>query len=167
MTDHHDFGEHDGFGHDAYDPYEGPEQPAPFDEHAHEHDHGFDDHDELPAAEHHEPAPWEQPPADDPVPDEPAPAAVDGPAGDDPVEVFPPALDVGELPEPVDGFPWIDTASLGAVPAGAGDTGDDVRPEELAEYAGVDLPAGQDPWAALAGDEDPATSTLARWWREN
>ncbi len=85
-----------------------------------------------------------------------------------PVDVFPPTLDVGTLPEPVDGFPWIDTGSLGVVHAETtGDTTDPVRPEELAEYAGVDLPEAQDPWAALAESEDPATSSLARWWSEN
>ena len=37
-------------------------------------------------------------------------------------------------------------------------------PAELAEYAAEDLPPGADPWAALAGSEDPATSALARFW---
>jgi hypothetical protein len=88
---------------------------------------------------------------------------------DDPAEpVFPPAVDVGPLPEPVDGFPWIDTGSLGVVdPAAVHETTDPVRPEELAEYAGTDLPPGVDPWAALADSDDPATSALARWWSEN
>jgi hypothetical protein len=95
------------------------------------------------------------------------------------VDVFPAALDVGDLPEPVDGFPWIDTGSLGVadpalVDADLTDTDptdtdptDRVRPEELAEYAGTELPRGVDPWAALADSDDPATSALAKWWSPN
>ena len=81
-----------------------------------------------------------------------------------PDTVFPPALDV-DLPEPVDGFPWIDTATLGA-----GDTAGFVAPVEpvtageLAAYAGVEIPPGADPWTVLAASEDPATAALARWW---
>jgi hypothetical protein len=77
--------------------------------------------------------------------------------------VFPPAVDVGPLPEPVDGFPWIDTGSLGVVDVHEAQV-DPVDPHELAEYAGAELPPGVDPWAALADSEDPATSALARWW---
>ena len=76
---------------------------------------------------------------------------------------FPPAVDVGPLPEPVDGFPWIDAAGLG-------DAGpvephlDPVDPHDLAGYAGVDLPPDGDPWTLLAASPDPATAALARWW---
>jgi hypothetical protein len=79
---------------------------------------------------------------------------------------FPALVDVGPLPEPVDGFPWIDTGSLGLVdPAALHETTPDVvDPHELAEYAGTELPPGVDPWAALADSEDPATAALARWW---
>ena len=87
------------------------------------------------------------------------------PDTDDQVAVFPPAVDVGPLPEPVDGYPWIDTGSLGVIdPATvpAADGGAD--PGELAEYAAADLSPGVDPWAALADSEDPATSALARFW---
>jgi hypothetical protein len=82
---------------------------------------------------------------------------------------FPPAIDVGPLPEPVDGFPWIDTGSLGVVdPATAhAAPAEDVSPDELADYAGTELPPGVDPWAALADSEDPATSALARWWSQH
>ncbi|GGQ60422.1 hypothetical protein [Couchioplanes azureus] len=86
--------------------------------------------------------------------------------GDAPVSVFPPVVDVGPLPEPVDGFPWIDTGSLGLVDAAAAAT-PPVTPQELAAYAAEDLPPGADPWAALAGSEDPATAALARWWSVN
>jgi hypothetical protein len=99
--------------------------------------------------------------------DDPGHVAWDDPeaAAADHVDVFPPALDVGELPEPVDGFPWIDTGSLGVVdPGPTVEHLDPVRAEELAAYAGEELPPGQDPWAALAGSDDPATSALARWW---
>jgi hypothetical protein len=87
----------------------------------------------------------------------------------DPEPVFPPQVDIGDLPEPVDGHPWIDTGSLGVVdpadlPAA---TTEPVDPHDLAAYAETELPPGADPWATLAESEDPATATLARWWREN
>lgn len=78
--------------------------------------------------------------------------------------LFPPALDV-DLPEPIDGFPWVDTATLGAPDlTGFHPAVDDVTPEELAAHAGVELPPGADPWTFLTGSEDPATAALARWW---
>ncbi|GAB2572185.1 hypothetical protein Aab01nite_03540 [Paractinoplanes abujensis] len=164
MSDHHDFGDHHEElpifdtpgGHDTHDDFSHLVDPVSYE------DQHFDTPDyDVPEVHHHEPVN-----ADDAVPDE-QPAALDLPA-DDPLDVFPPALDVGDLPEPVDGFPWIDTGSLGVVPAQAlTGTPEPVRPEELAEYAGVDLPPAQDPWAALADAEDPATSSLARWWQEN
>jgi hypothetical protein len=135
-----------------------------------------------------------------------APAPVEagtGPVGADPDAVpehdlndadapFPPPVHVGALPEPIDGFPWIDTGTLGVTPAdpdagppipagldgasldganldganldGAGLDGAGVDSAELAAYAQTDLPPGVDPWAALAESDDPATSALARWW---
>jgi len=102
-----------------------------------------------------------------------------GPVGADPdaapdvdqVSLFPPVVDVGPLPEPVDGFPWIDTGSLGLVHAGVIDPAAlpdaPVQPEDLAAYAAEELPPGVDPWAALADSDDPATSTLAKWWSQN
>lgn len=81
-----------------------------------------------------------------------------------PEPTFPDPVDVGPVPEPVDGFPWTDPAALGDAELPAADTGFGAPdPAELAEYAG-EQPAGQDPWAALAASGDPATSTLARWW---
>ncbi len=101
-----------------------------------------------------------------------------GPVGADPdaaadvaqVSVFPPVVDVGPLPEPVDGFPWIDTGSLGLYhagldPAGVADpAAEPVAAQDLAAYAAEDLPPGVDPWAALADSDDPAASALAKWW---
>jgi hypothetical protein len=177
MTDHHDFGVHDDGHH--YDDHH--DEPLPFDEPGHvepagdEH-YGWDEHHDDP---HDEPVADEHEATDVPGAEQHEPAMLDDPAGtvhdtapeltDDPAEpVFPPAVDVGPLPEPVDGFPWIDTGSLGVVdPAAVHETTDPVRPEELAEYAGTDLPPGVDPWAALADSDDPATSALARWWSEN
>lgn len=100
-----------------------------------------------------------------------------GPIGADPdaapdleqVSMFPPIVDVGPLPEPVDGFPWIDTGSLGLYRSGPVDAGAGVAvpAEDLAAYAAEDLPPGADPWAALADSDDPATSTLAKWWSQD
>lgn len=87
--------------------------------------------------------------------------------GDEAVSMFPPVVDVGPLPEPVDGFPWIDTGSLGLVDPAAVHAGAPVDPHELAAYAAEELPPGVDPWAALADSEDPATGALARWWSQN
>jgi len=82
---------------------------------------------------------------------------------------FPPVLALGDLPEPVDGPPWTDADLLGAeqfadtlTAALVGGAGPEIA--DLLGYAGLELPAGGDPWAALAGAEDPATSALARWW---
>jgi hypothetical protein len=79
---------------------------------------------------------------------------------------FPPALDV-DLPEPVDGFPWIDTATLGAAdPTGFLPQLENVTADELAAYAGIDIPDGADPWSVLAASDDPATAALAKWWTQ-
>ncbi|MFY1670694.1 hypothetical protein ACN27G_12110 [Plantactinospora sp. WMMB334] len=104
--------------------------------------------------------------ADPPVGADPDldPYADTGPAWTDPPEL----PELGAPPEPVDGFPWTDPALLGTpVDASAATLpGPDgtVGPEELAGYAGTELPTGGDPWAALAASDDPATSTLARFW---
>ena len=78
---------------------------------------------------------------------------------------FPPPVDVGPLPEPMDGFPWIDASGLGDAGA-VGPHLDPVDPHDLAAYAGVDLPPDGDPWAVLAASPDPATAALARWWSD-
>ncbi len=109
------------------------------------------------------------PASDGPVADGPPvgadPDAVAEPA--DPPAVFPPALDVGPLPEPVDGFPWIDTGSLGAagLAAAAAEPAGAPTAQDLAAYAAADLPPGVDPWAALEASDDPATAALARFYR--
>jgi hypothetical protein len=173
MTDHHDFGDHhyDDGHHDEPVPFEPPaadDQYDHFEHHFADDEHG--DHDELPfeAHETHLDEPAHEVTADADVHDtaDPAPAVFDD-ATHDPGDLFPPAVDVGPLPEPVDGFPWIDTGSLGVVHVTDDAHVDEVQPQELAEYAGTDLPPGVDPWAALADNEDPATSALARFWSEN
>ena len=83
---------------------------------------------------------------------------------------FPPELDLGHaVPEPADGWPWSDPATLG----GTGDAGDLLHEfstgsppaADLYAYAGLDLPgAGTDPWTMLLGGPDPAAGALARWW---
>jgi hypothetical protein len=169
MTDHHDFGfdHHDFDGHD----------PAPFDDHTPPdehlawedgHEHEFDvAHETEPVA--HDAGPHDIVAHD--VDDTPPEVAHHDLAEEsDPPEEppFPPAVDVGDLPEPVDGFPWIDTGSLGLADIHAAlDTTDPVHPAELAEYSGTELPPGVDPWAALADSDDPATAALAKWWQQN
>jgi hypothetical protein len=81
----------------------------------------------------------------------------------------PDASELGPPPEPVDGFPWADPGLLGAPYAGAPVdpttvAGPAPAPDELADYAGTELPADGDPWSTLADSEDPATSALARFW---
>jgi hypothetical protein len=174
MTDHHDFGfdDHDPFGHDPG--YETPEHAGWDDPPEHDlfHDHLTPDtHDPTfgEPADTHAPAGDEH---DDPFGwDQHTTAGDDDHAGlvEDPVtDVFPPAVDVGPLPEPVDGFPWADSGSLGLadITAALHDTVP-VQPSELAEYAATDLPPGEDPWAALADSDDPATAALAKWWTQN
>ncbi len=124
--------------------------------------------------EHHDPTLDDTPP-DDAAAGHGAPVGADLDAVAEPdgsPEVFPPAVDVGPLPEPVDGFPWIDTGSLGvadiaaaAAPAAPDVAAPDVAAPELAAYAAVDLPPGADPWDALAASDDPATAALARFYR--
>jgi hypothetical protein len=170
MTDHHDFGDH-------YD-----DDPLPFDEHGlHDTDPGFGDpapepdllpwgHDDPPPDVHHDLPPEVH--HEDGLPDAPAdqPDLAELPdlgQVDDGVDVFPPSVDVGDLPEPVDGFPWVDSGSLGLADIAAAlhqSPTTPVQAEELAEYAGVELAPGADPWAVLADSDDPATSALARWW---
>ncbi|GAA4973860.1 hypothetical protein [Actinoplanes utahensis] len=142
MTDHWDHD--DDFDLDAPEDLPPPAADDPHPLHD-DTDVGFDD--DTPV--------WQDEPTD--VPD--LPDTVDAVADD---TVFPPALAV-DLPEPVDGFPWIDTATLGAGEAFTPPT-DPVTAEELAAYAGVDIPAGADAWTVLADSDDPATAALARWW---
>lgn len=89
---------------------------------------------------------------------------------------FPAELDFGpHAPLPHDGYPWSDPDTLGhPEPADATDTGlnptGPADPQDLFAYAGLDGDGGHDgsaggnPWALLLGSDDPATSTLARWW---
>jgi hypothetical protein len=91
-----------------------------------------------------------------------------GDSGAWPEPTFPDPLDLGPAPEPVDGFPWTDPATLGdaAEPlpdAGAAYAGAP-EPAELAGYAAEEVPPGADPWTTLIASDDPATSTLARFW---
>ena len=163
--DHHD-DDHQPFEADAS---EDPGLPEPQDDAWHIPD------DDLP--DHHEPQIWEDHAHLPPAHEEFGPEAVEAhevleePAAEDAAaEVFPPMLDVGALPEPVDGWPWIDTSSLGLSHAGIVDQAMLDRlpaqdPQELAAYAAEELPPGADPWAALAASEDPATATLAEFYR--
>jgi hypothetical protein len=183
MTDHHDWADHhDGpdhdagdaafhddlphyddpqpYEHDVYDPHEpGDDTPDP----GLHHHVDTDDHTPEPAADpgHADDIHTPDTPADLPHVTEPELVDTDTP--------FPPTVDV-DLPEPVDGFPWIDTGSLGVIDPATIDATvhtDPVDPHDLAAYAGTELPPGADPWATLAESDDPATAALARWWAEN
>ncbi|GIF02523.1 hypothetical protein [Actinoplanes siamensis] len=121
-----------------------------------------DTHDLPDLGDHHEPGDPHTGPADPhheeaELPDPPEPRETI--AADD----FPPALHVGDLPEPFDGFPWVDATTLGGADTYHPPT-QPVDPHELAAYAGVDIPDGADPWTALATSDDPAVAALARWW---
>lgn len=78
---------------------------------------------------------------------------------------FPGQLDFA-APEPVDGYPWSDPSAVAAPGTGGDDPahGPDAAPpaEDLLDYAGAE--GGSDPWAALVGSDDPAASSLGRWW---
>jgi hypothetical protein len=78
---------------------------------------------------------------------------------------FPEQLDFA-APEPVDGYPWSDPSAVAAPGTGGEDPahGPDGSPpaQDLLDYAGAD--GDGDPWAALVGSDDPATSSLGRWW---
>jgi hypothetical protein len=85
-------------------------------------------------------------------------------------DLFPPVLELPDVPEPTDGWPWTDAGFLGA-DLGAGDrlagvpTLPDLRVDvaDLLAYAAEDGTGGE-PWAALAGSDDPAVAALARFW---
>ncbi|MBO0868450.1 MAG: hypothetical protein J2P15_07780 [Micromonosporaceae bacterium] len=84
---------------------------------------------------------------------------------------FPPPLDLGHPPpEPLDGYPWTDPDTLGSGHDDAAGPDHDsyadqaAPPEDLFAYSGMEQPAGRDPWSALLLSDDPATSSLARWW---
>ncbi|WP_436533887.1 hypothetical protein [Actinoplanes sp. HUAS TT8] len=107
-------------------------------------------HDDL---DHHEPPPVDTDHDDLPDLHDPLPVTDD----------FPPTLQVGDLPEPVDGFPWVDASTLGTADTYAAHA-DPIDPHELAAYAGVEVPDGADPWSILSASDDPAVAALARWW---
>ncbi|MFY1692271.1 hypothetical protein [Plantactinospora sp. WMMB782] len=165
-----------GFG--ETDPGSGGDPPSPL---------GYDDLPVGPADDPYaetDPYPAEESgfgPAGDPeVPAEAGFGAADPPVGADP-DLHPYAdagpvwwapagpAEFGEPPEPVDGFPWADPALLGqpvdaAVPPPPAADAGSVDPAGLAGYAGEELPADGDAWTALTASDDPATSTLARFW---
>lgn len=103
------------------------------------------------------------------LPAQGGPPAVDVPLGADPdvgeqayvVAQFPPPLVFDGLPEPVDGYPWADADLLSDTVVGAPPVADDVPTvAQVAGYAGSDATH----WQTLAGDPDPATAALARFW---
>jgi hypothetical protein len=174
LDDHgqHDLG-HDGFGHEPAPDLGHDLSPAP--DLVHE---GDLSHDGLDPATHdldgdlgHDADPGTGHDAADPGhlvgTDPDLPAEHHGLHGGD----FPPPLDLEHRPDPSDGYPWADPGTLGdpgidhgtdpaAVPSYGGAPAGD-----LLAYAGMDqVPAGTDPWQHLLGSDDPATSSLARWW---
>lgn len=73
---------------------------------------------------------------------------------------------------PVDGPPWADASFLGPEPGAEPLAGDnrirdddgDAALHSLLAYAGEEASTDENSWATLLTSEDPATSTLARWW---
>jgi len=179
LAHHADLAGDDGHGdHDAGDAHDGDrhDDPGADGDHGPDAGHGSggDGPDGPDGPDNHHPDGF-----DDGEPDDHRPEALVGTdpdlhhGADDPgwhEHAFPPELGMTDPPEPVDGFPWSDPATLGG--DGAHDDythlvdRDAATPpvSELAQYAGVDVPAGTDAWSALLGSDDPATSTLARWW---
>jgi len=77
-----------------------------------------------------------------------------------PAPEFPATLDLGMPPEPVDGFPWIDPATLGDPSAAL----TDLTPTEPADPSDLTAYAALDPGADPAASDDPATAALAKFW---
>jgi hypothetical protein len=77
-----------------------------------------------------------------------------------PTAEFPATLDLGEPPEPVDGFPWIDPATLGDPTAAL----TDLTPTDAADPSDLTAYAALDPGADLTASDDPATAALAKFW---
>ncbi|MGH8881391.1 MAG: hypothetical protein ACRD0P_29255, partial [Stackebrandtia sp.] len=78
---------------------------------------------------------------------------------------FPPDLDLDTVPEPIDGPPWSDADLLGD----AGDSADTTwaafnNTDSMNELFTMDGTSGGD-WEALLASDDPAVSSLARWWQ--
>lgn len=119
-----------------------------------------DESDDQPPAEPEatsDPVPGSDPDAD-PVADDPSWASQDP---------FPPSLELDQPPEPVDGFPWTDPQALGDAPDNGDRPGDAAQPasaDDLYSYDGQQPPDNGDAWENLQRSEDPATSTLARFW---
>lgn len=88
------------------------------------------------------------------------------PAADDPAfdAEFPPDIDLDARPEPVDGEPWSDANLLGST----ADTGTDWATYDYAppmdDLFAMDGASTGD-WGSLTGSDDPAVSSLARWWQ--
>ena len=170
MTDHHDPGHEHDFDAGDFLPVDEHHLPGP-DNHPRD-DFDHDDFDTTgPEPEHDAPG-WAEPHHEElfTVADQHVDVAAepDAPVNDEPVDLFPPQVDVGPLPEPVDGFPWVDPSSLGLIDAGPVDAAalaGAPDPHELAEYAAEELPPAVDPWAALAESDDPATAALAKFYR--
>ncbi|ADD43387.1 hypothetical protein [Stackebrandtia nassauensis] len=143
------------------------------------------------ADEGEQPAP-DGPDADADVEDEPEPAGGDEPetdpdaeaieitddevvgtdpdadlAADDPAfdAEFPPDIDMDARPEPVDGEPWSDASLLGSTSdAGTDWAAYDYSAPPMDDLFAMDG-ASSGSWDSLAASDDPAVSSLARWWQ--
>ncbi len=186
LPDHNQLGgyDHDGYpDSDAHPPPDlshGPDllhESGDYDVPGHDTDPG---HDLDPADQgHHQHGHYDEPDQPEPGAEHVVGVDPDLPGNHDPGDPdgwhdgdFPPALDLDGRPEPADGYPWADPATLGD-PASTPLDGDHAGyglgaaapAGDLFAYAGLDpAPAGVDPWSLLLGSDDPATSTLARWW---
>lgn len=92
----------------------------------------------------------------------------DAPAGGDDdafTPQFPPDLAVDELPDPVDGPPWTDADLLGDGPDHADTSWNSIDSSAtMTDLFTMDGTSGDD-WQSLINSDDPAVSSLARWWQ--
>jgi hypothetical protein len=76
---------------------------------------------------------------------------------------FPPHIELETLPEPVDGAPWSDADLLGdTADTGSWNTMNYAPPSD--DLYQLDASTGTG-WEGLLTSDDPAVSSLARWWQ--
>ena len=77
---------------------------------------------------------------------------------------FPAELDLDPMPQPVDGPPWSDPTLLGDANDTAHTNNTHNPQSPMNDLAAMDGQQTQS-WDTLAASQDPAVSSLARWWQ--